>query len=131
MKTKHYFLLLVCLLCAGCADIATPPAPTPLPAASPTPGQLPTATPSEGTKVPEPLPTSVTLESGYILSLAGGLTEAGRAQLEAGATGYFVLAYASRTALPTEGVEIGDRIDHGVFFGIVQPSALGAIQEQV
>jgi hypothetical protein len=58
------------------------------------------------------------------------LAEAGRAQLEAGETGYFVLAYASRTAIPTEGIEIGDMINRGVFYGVVQPSALGALQEQ-
>ena len=101
---------------AGCTATSTPPASTPVP--------------DEGTKLPQPLPTSLRLESGYILSLTGGLSEAGRAQLEAGETGYFVLAYASTTSIPTEGVEIGNMIDRSVFFGIVQPSALETILEQ-
>ncbi len=107
----------------GCTAISTPSMPGPLPAISPTIDYW--------TEMSEPLPTSVTLESGYVLLLEGGLTEAGRSRLEAGETGYFVLAYADRTAIPTENVVIGDRIDHGVFFSIVQPSALGALQEQV
>ncbi len=135
MKGKIYrTILLLCLIFTGCTNTPTTSTNPPLSTASlPTPKPEWTAAPTldNQTKAPEPLPVSMKLESGYILQLTGGLTEDGRARLEAGETGYFVLAYAGTTPVTPEGIEVKDMIERGVFFAIVEPEALASLQDLV
>lgn len=102
MKLISSIWLALSLVVSGCVPLGLPQATyTPPPTETPTTGDKPTPSPSE----------HVVLMSGYLLPLVGGLTNEGRAQLLAGQTGYFFVAFstssneAHRAALQQAGAE--------------------------